>query len=173
MHKDAVISECGTYRYRLTRKWGDGGQRCTFIMLNPSTADASVDDNTIRKCIKYAKREGCDELEVMNLFAFRATDPKELLRNESRGVDVRGPSNDAYFGALVCDPPKLIIAGWGATKGTAIQAHRVNAILSHLPVYCLAKTKAGHPGHPLYLKDDAPLLPLNLAANEAADGEGE
>ena len=79
MLSDAVISECGRYRYMLTRQWA-GGHTSTgtwllpIIMLNPSTADASIDDPTIRRCAAFAKREGWHGIRVVNLFAFRATE---------------------------------------------------------------------------------------------------
>lgn len=72
MRSHAVLSEDGVYRYRLTREWGenlDACKRVCFVMLNPSTADASKDDPTIRKCIGFATRLGFDALEVVNLFA--------------------------------------------------------------------------------------------------------
>src|SRR5689334_20041621 len=72
--KSAVLSPCGLYRYRLTRRWGDG-PALLFVMLNPSTADATEDDPTIRRCTGFAKREGMPAIEVVNLFAWRATDP--------------------------------------------------------------------------------------------------
>lgn len=68
-----MISDCGQYRYKLTRRWGDGEQKGLFIGLNPSIADAEIDDPTIRRCIGFSSRFGCDELVVVNLFAYRAT----------------------------------------------------------------------------------------------------
>ena len=73
----AVLSECGLYRYRLDRRWADG-PTCGFIMLNPSTADAEVDDPTIRRCIGFAKREACGALIVVNIYPLRATKPADL-----------------------------------------------------------------------------------------------
>ncbi len=76
--KEAVISDCGRYRYRLTRRWGDG-PLLSFIMLNPSTADAEVDDPTIRRCMGFARRDGYGGIVVGNLYAFRTTKPKALF----------------------------------------------------------------------------------------------
>lgn len=73
--QSATISECGRYRYRLTRRFADG-PCATFVMLNPSTADETIDDPTIRRCRNFAIREGCGGLVVVNLFAYRATDPR-------------------------------------------------------------------------------------------------
>lgn len=90
--KTALLSSCGKYRYVLKRKtkcplrWV---KKCVFIMLNPSIADANIDDPTVRRCVSFAEREGCTDLSVVNLFALRSTDPDELL-NEA---DPQGPEN--------------------------------------------------------------------------------
>jgi hypothetical protein len=78
--RNAVTSECGKYRYLLTRQVGFGDRTAAFIMLNPSTADAVNDDPTIRRCIGLARRWGCGRLVVANLFAIRATDPAEVRK---------------------------------------------------------------------------------------------
>ena len=105
---DAVISDCERYRYRLTRRWDDG-PTCTFIMLNPSTADARKDDPTIRRCIGFARREGCAALLVINCFAFRATKPADLFAAE----DPIGPENDRHIMAASLDADGQVIAAWG------------------------------------------------------------
>ena len=93
----AIISPCGRYRYVLKRnlpqaiRWV---KPCLFVMLNPSVADAELDDPTIRRCIGFAKREGCTELTVVNLFAYRSTDPEGLLIQTR---DPIGDMNDAYI----------------------------------------------------------------------------
>ena len=150
----ANISDCGLYRYNLWRKWGSG-QICTFVMLNPSTADASVDDPTIRRCRNFAKREGCDALLVVNLFAFRATNPKDMFA----AIDPVGPDNDAHIRDAVrvahChDWP--VIAAWGANRKARARAAEVMAMIGQLKA--LAITKEGAPQHPLYVKGDAPLV---------------
>ena len=89
MKKGATISECGLYRYSLTRVWDDVLPMCIFVMLNPSTADADIDDPTIRRCINFAKREGCGSLMVVNLFAYRATSPADM----KAAVDPIGSGN--------------------------------------------------------------------------------
>lgn len=90
----------GDYRYRLGRAWA-GGPTCTFIMLNPSTADADQDDPTIRRCVGFAKALGCGALEVVNLYAYRATNPRDLLRQDERV----GPENDYWLREAQLDPP--------------------------------------------------------------------
>lgn len=153
----AVISDCGAYRYMLTRWWGDG-PNCGFIMLNPSTADAERDDPTIRRCISFAKREGCGGLTVLNLFGLRATDPREIARHpfpvgpEWRyWIDVTLPGID---GPLIC--------GWGAQKGISAQVETMRLALNSagLKAMCLGKTTDGSPRHPLYVKGSQPLVSL-------------
>jgi hypothetical protein len=153
----AIISDCGQYRYRLSRRWADG-PTCGFIMLNPSTADANLDDPTIRRCIGFAKREGCGGLIVINLFALRATDPKELARHPFPV----GPEWRQHMEAAVRDIDGPLIAGWGAQKGIEAQEATVRDLLCGMGrrPWCLGWTANGCPRHPLYVKGDAPMYLL-------------
>src|SRR5689334_322706 len=101
LERDAVISDCGRYRYLLRRAWDHTRPRCLLIMLNPSTADAEIDDPTIRSCIRLAKENGYGSFEVVNIFSFRATDPKDLAKAE-RPI---GPLDEQITAAAVrrCD----------------------------------------------------------------------
>ena len=93
MYRCAEIDPTGAYRYTLERTW-DGGLPCIgWIMLNPSTADATQDDPTIRRCIRFSQSWGYGSLIVVNLFAHRATSPKDLFQAESPV----GPNNDRYI----------------------------------------------------------------------------
>lgn len=157
MERTAVISPCGLYRYNLTRRWGIG-LPLVFIMLNPSTADAHADDATIRKCIGFASRYGYQAIEVVNLFAFRATNPKDMLR----AVDPIGPENDKHIlkATSRCD----VVCAWGPN---ASKTHRPSKVLNMLiknktNPYCLHMTKDGSPGHPLMLSYDRDLLDYML-----------
>lgn len=105
--RGALISECGLYRYRLWRRWGIG-PHATWIMLNPSTADADLDDPTIRRCIGFARAWGFSAIEVVNLFALRATNPREL----GRSADPIGPDNDRHL-SEAGRAAELRIAAWG------------------------------------------------------------
>lgn len=157
----AVISPCGKYRYVLRRQW-NGQPCCTFIMLNPSTADASLDDPTIRRCIGFAKKWGCGSLQVLNLFAVRTPSPLEMRKAD----DPVGPDNrDAFEQALQYmdkdDGP--IICAWGANGDYMEQDLQVlgwldELLLDHYPE-CLGITKEGHPKHPLYLSADSQRIP--------------
>lgn len=151
----AVISECGRYRYALTRGCEP---RLAFIMLNPSTADADRDDPTIRRCMNFARREGAAGIEVMNLYALRATDPSELWKNEDR----IGPENDQHLIDLTHRHRCAVIA-WGNNaeperSESVIELLRENGhglVLTHLGM-----TKALQPRHPLYVHGDEPFKVL-------------
>jgi hypothetical protein len=151
----AVISACGRYRYALTRRVGPGEQRATFIMLNPSTADAAKDDPTIRRCIGFARQWGCGQLLVLNLFAFRATDPADL----KRAPDPVGPDNKAWFDRTLTDDGP-VVCGWGVHGTHRGQDLAVLGWLRELGVEPLALgvTKGGHPRHPLYVSSGTELV---------------
>lgn len=156
--RSAVLSEDGVYRYRLTRRWGFG-PTALFIMLNPSTADAMQDDPTIRRCRGFARSWGMAALDVVNLYAWRATKPADLP-SDSRAV---GPENDFHIRTAMRDvwiTNGVAVAAWGAHG----KADRVAEVvdLAHsgcMPLLALGTTKAGHPRHPLYVKSDALLAP--------------
>ena len=154
LERDAVLSDCGTYRYLLRRTWDHKLPRLLYCMLNPSTADAEVDDATIRSCIRLAKGLNYGSFEVVNLFAFRATDPDALLKAE----DPVGPRNDITIEAAIgrCD---LAVCAWGAHPFADRRATDVrNELRSRRPaIFCFGKTKAGSPKHPLYIKSGTPL----------------
>lgn len=157
VQKDALVSPCGRYRYWLTREWGKGAT-VVFVMLNPSVADALVDDPTIRRCIGFARAWGYGAISVVNLYALRSTDPKGLWVVD----DPVGPANDGWLtsfatGAEEMDAP--IVAAWGANA----RPDRVAAVRK-LPgmhrLSALGLTKGGQPRHPLYLKAD--VLPVAM-----------
>lgn len=156
----AVLSDCGTYRYRLTRLWDPHARPACFVMLNPSTADAKRDDPTIRRCVGFARAWGCGGIVVVNLFALRATDPAAL----HAATDPIGPANEGYIrGAMVEGWP--VVAAWGAhvpARGRANHT-RVGADRAGIPLKCLGVTKEGFPRHPLYVRADAPLIPYPFA----------
>ena len=157
----AEISSCGTYRYTLTRKISDsswwGTRKILFIMLNPSSADATKNDPTIRRCISFAEQQKCSNLTVVNLFALRATDPKELIKHS----DPVGPLNDTRIAEIVAnhDPiHDIIVAAWGSHP---FAKERVVEVIDRFgPFLCLGKTKDGSPRHPLYVKNGTSLIEL-------------
>ncbi|MDW0357777.1 DUF1643 domain-containing protein [Halomonas venusta] len=158
----AIISDCGQYRYLLTRPSEveyPERSKALFLMLNPSTADASLDDPTIRRCRGFAKSWGCAGLTVANLYALRATNPKELWTCQ----DPIGPENDETLRKLAWKYGDIVCA-WGATA----KPERVNEVSQILVdagarLWCLGTTKSGAPKHPLYIKADQPLVAWKAA----------
>ncbi len=148
----AVLSACGAYRYRLGRRWGREAPLC-FVMLNPSTADDNADDPTIRKCIGFAMRLGFGSIDVVNLFAYRATDPRELRR---AGFQI-GPHNDGWIDIAVRETRRLggeVVCAWGAhARGLARPAQVLDRIIRHAGVQpmVLERCADGTPSHPLML----------------------
>lgn len=163
----ARLSDCGTYRYELGRRWADG-PIVTWVMLNPSTADATQDDRTIGRCIEFSKAWGFGGLVVVNLFAFRATEPAALKAAD----DPVGPENDAAISSAVEQAP-LVVAAWGVHGGLVGRDRRVTELIEESgEVVCLGTTKDGYPCHPLYLKGDTERIPwpVRVYEEERADG---
>lgn len=148
----------GDYRYHLTRRWGPKIDTVVWVMLNPSTADAYVDDPTIRRCISFSAGLGADSLRVINLYAYRATDPKHLLAVE----DPVGPMNNTVIRETLLAARAVnlyapmssaaVIVAWGANA----KADRVSEFVTiadecRVPLHCLGITKSGMPRHPLYV----------------------
>ncbi|CAB1262622.1 hypothetical protein CLOSBL3_20536 [Clostridiaceae bacterium BL-3] len=106
MKKYAFIDSTGKYRYTLSRVWNENLGKVVFILLNPSTADASKDDPTVKKCISFTKSWNFGLLEIVNLFAYRSTDPK-CLKNV---LDPVGRENNYYILKAVEDADKIIAA---------------------------------------------------------------
>lgn len=160
----ATISECGQYRYTLTREWLAGYGRVVFVMLNPSTADATQDDPTIRRCIGFAKALGAGALDVVNLYALRATNPRELWKV----ADPIGPDNDAHIRRVVqCEHVRYVIAAWG--KNAKADRVRAFAKLVHpTPLHALRTSADGTPHHPLYLPGD--LKPVRFSPPHTDQG---
>jgi hypothetical protein len=153
----AVLSPCGTYRYQLRRQWGDD-LTCGWVMLNPSTADADVNDPTIRRCISFARSWGYDGIIVVNLFALRATNPRQLKVHP----DPIG-ENDRYIESAVTEMD-MVICAWGAHPFAAKRAPKVIDILRKYracpEVCCLGTTRDGLPRHPLYVRSSIHPIPF-------------
>lgn len=150
--KGAILSPCGQYRYRLWRRWSSNVKPVAFIMLNPSTADAEQDDPTIRKCIGFAKRLGHGAIEVVNLYAYRATKPADL----KRAGWPKGPENDRHI-LDACKDAAMVICAWGAHARGMERPSKVLDLLAlaGIPTSALALTDDGQPRHPLMLGYDA------------------
>ena len=157
IERDAIISDCGRYRYLLRRAWDHTKPRALLIMLNPSTADASIDDATIRSCIRLCKAMEYGSFEVVNLYGLRATNPAELDQSN----DPIGPlTADVYEAAIRrCD---IVICAWGAHHMAEKRAENILSMVRRQKpaAYCFGKTKKGQPKHPLYIKTGTPLVML-------------
>ena len=149
----ATFSPCRTYRYSLERSWSSDGSRCVFCMLNPSTADESVNDPTIRRCIGFAKKWGLGGLWVVNIFALRSTNPHGLVVH----ADPIGPENDRYL-LEACGYGDLFVCAWGV-HGTCLgrdkNVLRLLSLHANVKIVHLGLTKDGHPKHPLYLSGNS------------------
>lgn len=152
----AVISDCSRYRYVLSRpsELADPTSgTALFVMLNPSTADAKVDDPTIRRCRAFARTWGCAGIKVLNLYAYRATNPAEL---KTCG-DPIGPDNDSWLLKLAINYRDVVFA-WGANAEPERAAEVVDIFRrGRCRMLCLGTTKSGAPRHPLYVKGDTQL----------------
>ncbi|HPG94993.1 MAG TPA: DUF1643 domain-containing protein [Dokdonella sp.] len=148
----AVLSDCGHYRYSLTRRVNSNRHTwCVFVMLNPSTADATADDPTIRACTEFARRWECGWLQVVNLFAWRATDPREL----DAVTDPIGPLNLQHMEDAVRNGD-IVVFAWGANGG-AIGRSAGISLGRRFVAHHLGRNKDGSPRHPLYVKRSTPL----------------
>lgn len=147
----ATFSSDRVHRYVLTRIWDDAGPSVNFLMLNPSTADAFQLDPTNRRCVGFAQSWGFGSMVTTNIFAFRSTDPAGLRT----AADAVGPANDAAI-VEAARSADLVIAGWGTHGELRGRGDEVRELLRQheVELHVLRLTKAGHPGHPLYLAAD-------------------
>lgn len=163
---DARFSDCKAYRYRLECVWDVGNPNgfWLFVMLNPSTADESFSDPTVSRCVNRAMDAGAGGIIVVNLFALRATDPKEM-RAHPKPIEHEDDENDWHIASAAKRCAKVILA-WGthgafrAPGRSFTRDYEVMHLLkgAGMPLYRIgAPTIHGHPKHPLYLRSDARL----------------
>ncbi|MEL6922688.1 MAG: DUF1643 domain-containing protein [Bacteroidota bacterium] len=150
MHRSAIFSTCRRYRYLLSRHWDEHLPTLLIIGLNPSTAGATHDDPTIKRCIGFAQSWGYGSLHVANLFALMATQPKDLLADKAPV----GQLNDRYLRQLIKACDRTVVA-WG-NYGTHLERNLQVLAFIKKP-YCLKINKNGQPAHPLYQKADTRL----------------
>jgi hypothetical protein len=146
----AIFDVSDRYRYSLWRAWSAYHPRIAFVLLNPSTADEHKNDPTIRRCIGFARSWNFGSMEVVNLFAFRATNYRELY-NASEPI---GAENNRFLMQAV-KHASTIVLGWG-TRGMLLSRDRqvISLLAGRKDVYCLGFTKNGLPRHPLYVRGD-------------------
>jgi hypothetical protein len=144
----AIYSPCEGYRYALTRTWDTGGRKVLFVMLNPSTATEVQNDPTVERCERRARALGFGAFRVCNIFAYRATDPRDMRAQ----ADPNGPGNDTAIleGADWAD---TVICAWGTHGAHHNRGAQVETLLRETgkPLFHLGLSKAGHPKHPLYI----------------------
>jgi hypothetical protein len=157
MRTDALISPCGTYRYWLSRVWDESRTCGAWVMLNPSTADATVDDPTIRRIVGFSQSWGWGGARVYNLFALRSPKPSALATHP---VPI-GPDNDRHLQSIPLEFP--VIVAWGQWGNHLGRARSVCAMLarSGIELHCLGRNRDGTPKHPLYVRADVSLLRFN------------
>ncbi len=148
------------YRYSLTRTVGVDGERVVWVMLNPSTAGAVADDQTIRRVCGFSRKEGFGIVEVVNLFALRATNPRQL----KFVLDPVGPDNRKFIFRAIRHAAVVVLA-WG-NSGMHVGAelfdnakYRFHLIRISRPVLCLGTTLQGEPRHPLMMSARTKLRP--------------
>jgi len=156
----AVISACQQYRYRLEREIQAEGQVFAFFGINPSTADADLDDATVKKWRGFSQRNGVRRFIVGNVFAYRSTDPKGLALVD----DPFGPDWQRHLVEIIQEADVLVPC-WGTLgkmprdlKGAPAQL-LAHLIASGKPVLHFGRTRCGQPMHPLMLGYSTPLLP--------------
>lgn len=166
----AWFNEARTHRYLLTRSWS-AAPLMTWLLLNPSKAGAFISDPTVGRCVGFAKRDGCGGIQILNLYGFRATDPRDLWDSP----DPVGASNDAIIADRVRGG--LVVAGWGNHGMISGRGLEVALLLTAAGVdlLCLGVTGSGQPLHPLArgrhrVPDTAPLLPWTPPGGGAGDG---
>ncbi len=169
MIREAILSDGGRYRYRLTRSWGErpssflpiSEKRDVWVMLNPSTADADLDDPTIRRCMGFSRSWGANGIEVVNLFPWRATKPKDLLAAMRAGEDVVSRDRRNHHIGRVFGPGGVlasrVIVAWGAAPWAGEEGERLRGWAMCPDLLCLGTNANGSPKHPLYLPATAEL----------------
>ncbi len=163
MNTSAHFSRCRRYRFALWRVWDASAPYAMIIGLNPSTADETANDPTITRCINFARSWGYGGVCVVNLFAYKATYPRDL----KAAADPVGRSNDAWLRKLA-KGAGVVVAAWGNDGAYLGRSHRVRAMIPDM--HCLRMNRSGEPAHPLYLKADLRPMPMD-GAGVSEDGQ--
>ncbi len=157
LKRSAIIK--GNYRYSLKREWDDYNLRkAVFVLLNPSTAGDSVDDRTTMRCVSFAKKLGCGSVELVNIFAYRSRDWRNL--RDLSLEEATGPENRFYLENALHSGSEIIV-GWG--ENCTIHHRDYQELSDWFRGYnsnCLGTTREGHPRHPLFVRSDTPIQPF-------------
>lgn len=159
LEANAVFSPCRTWRYTLIRKWDTTKPAIAFIGLNPSIANEDRLDNTTKKCVAWARRDGFGSYVMLNLFGIVSTDPFGIRTAD----DPNGPENDAWIEKTLRQSQTVVFC-WGSTYAH-ILGERIKIVEqitrnTGLTPHCLGVTGGGFPKHPLYLRNDTRIVPL-------------
>lgn len=152
----ATYDASGGYRYDLGRVWDESAPVAVWIMLNPSAANATHDDPTMRRVTGFTRREGLGGFVAVNLSAYCTHRPIDL---RLAGDDVVDATNEAWVASTIAERSGPVIAAWGASA-TRLPCRPIPDVIAHLcdgDLWCFGTTKDGHPRHPLYLRGDTPL----------------
>ena len=165
LQRSAILSDDQRKRFLLSRWWGPG-KRVPFLMMNPSTANAYVDDATIRKDMGFARKWGYDGIDVVNLSARRSRDPKDLVQ-----ADLAWDTENYGHIVTIARAAELIVCAWGCEstlrrlRSFAHPWSILNSLLNDVPslrLMCLGRTIGGVPRHPLMLSYNTPLEDYSL-----------
>lgn len=154
----AALSPCGRWRYSLTRVWDEKKPTLCVVGLNPSTADELVDDPTLRRCVGFASTWGYGSLVLVNVYAYRATEPS-VLRMLDRATRI-GPDNAEHIRKAILG--RTVLAAWGGWGGM-LDADWLDQVRGMLKwskqLLALGLTANRQPRHPLYVRaDTCPVL---------------
>lgn len=163
IERTALISKDKRYRYKLGRAWDSELPPLVWIMLNPSTADAKEDDATVRKCIGFSRLWGFGSLTIVNLFAYRATSPRDLQYAD----DPVGFFNDGHISSVVGSCTGPVVAAWGTQPDAPNFMLRVRKVVN-LPgveerqLDCVGTNRDRTPRHPLMLPYSSNKIPWRI-----------
>lgn len=160
--RDAVFSSCRKYRYRLSQIWDESKPPLTWLMLNPSTADEVKNDPTVERCERRARMWGYGGSVVFNIFAFRATDPKDMRAQN----DPVGPENDMWIRKIAKQSGEFdVVAGWGEHGAHMERGQAVLDIFKQESgrISALKINASGHPAHPLYIAYKSEPFPIKIS----------
>lgn len=170
MSGSAIVSDCGLFRYVLGRAWGHANAASvTWVMLNPSTADAGSDDPTVRKVVGFSQRWGFGSANIVNVWPYRATSPKVLMAALRRYEVSRGVAElNLQYVRGTCRSADLVVAAWGGNAKPCPDLARVERTLTECcrPVVCLGHTVSGQPRHPLMPAYATPKVPWRAPREE-------
>lgn len=159
----AIFDATRQYRYALWRVWDVAAPRVGFVLLNPSQADETVNDPTIRRCMNFARSWGYGSVEIVNLFAYRTPYPKDLRQVP----DPVGQDNDRILQTLAHRVDRVIVA-WGNWGNFQRRDQIVLNLFPAIDLFCFGMTQQGQPVHPLYLRRDRqPILLREVQARRA------